>query len=266
MTVSRAVSPWRLTSCLSSLLAASKTWRYDSSRALRLISRLPVVNDTFHTVSAYVTFMFPLWQLQTASLEIHLVFLSKVWFKTLGPDLLLCLWWPPLGQRGTNLSSCPGSPHPISSLNADMFIPSGGVIYPLYCRGTTVAECHHKELVWRWGCTDWTKLICFSWYTGNYTMVQMQHNQAGGFSWMKGSCTAARTGDCVWWSWKMGWDKGKLRWPCGNLYTQTGTNAHLHTHIVHTQGSKRYGLHRLRRPSCRGPRWGEEVRNITHHL
>lgn len=61
-----------------------------AAAALRLVSCLLMVKDnTFHTVSAYVTFMFPSWQLQTNSLGIHLVFLGMVWSKTLGPDLCL---------------------------------------------------------------------------------------------------------------------------------------------------------------------------------
>ncbi len=54
------------------------------------------------------------------------------------------------------------------------------------------------------------------------------------FLWMERSCEAACMEVCVWRSWKMGWDKGKLKWPCGNLYTQTGTNAHSYTHTQYT--------------------------------
>lgn len=54
-----------------------------AAAALRLISCLLMVTDnTFHTVSACVTLMFPLRQLQTTRLEIHLVFPSMVWLKT----------------------------------------------------------------------------------------------------------------------------------------------------------------------------------------
>lgn len=64
------------------LLSAPPPRRHDvtiAAAALRLTSCLRTVkDDAFHAVSAYVTFMFPLWRLRSDSSEIHLASLSTV--------------------------------------------------------------------------------------------------------------------------------------------------------------------------------------------
>lgn len=64
------------------LLSAPPPRRHDvtiAAAALRLTSCLLMVkDDAFHAVSAYVTFMFPLWRLRSDSSEIHLASLSTV--------------------------------------------------------------------------------------------------------------------------------------------------------------------------------------------
>lgn len=95
MTVSRTVPPHHDAWPPASPLCAPPL-RHDVTiaAALRLISPLLMVKDhTFHTVSGCVTFMLQIWQLHATSLEIHLVFLSIVWFTALEPDLCL---WPPI--------------------------------------------------------------------------------------------------------------------------------------------------------------------------
>lgn len=118
----------------------------------------------------------------------------------------------------------PGSPQATSILDADMFIQRGSVIYLLYRRGTTVSPWRVESGVVHW----WGRFVS----DGRIGKVSMEFLV----------CGAAE---------KWAWIKGNSG---GNSCTHKHTCAH--THALHTQGSQWCGLHRLRRPSCRGPQLG----------
>lgn len=125
----------------------------------------------------------------------------------------------------TNLSS-PGSPHPTSCWH---------VYTKPWCDLSPLQQRHSGDRVspWRvcrnWRCTGQGKFVS----NGRWGITAWSYCQDWEFL-VNGrelcNCSYERVWDCVWRSWKMDWDKGKLRWPCGSVYTQTGTNAHSHTH------------------------------------
>lgn len=156
MTVSRAVSLWRLTSCLPSPLAASKTWRYDSSSSSSTQTHIASpVGHGQHIPACldFFTFILLWWELQS--------FKPPSW-----QSILLCQIWFDLGLNNcvfifddSPLSFVAETTAPQTSAVALALLtpPWACLLTCLYqvvawfipscCRGTPVTERHRKEFV-----------------------------------------------------------------------------------------------------------------------